>query len=279
MGAGAHSQRPAGWRGLTRHTHTVQLPSDGEKTSPSARATPSCKQPANQRRVEGGAHAGAQGWGLPGLTCAAGAAAPGRGGQRVGARHGAADGLAEHSSSLWGQAQLSATASWHGEQRHGERGRLPGRHSSGTPAPSSECPAPGGPPGTSSEGLARLYRGLPPRLGTARWPGTRWWARRGEVGCPEVRQGGGKRESPWGPGGVPQGREGAGRAWGDAAGTAGWVRAPGWTWGSLEGKERASLREQARGVLLTRPGKGSLQLPSQETRSPLSRYPGRQEHR
>lgn len=45
---------PAARRGLTRHTHTVQLPSDGEKTSPSARATPSCKQPANQRRVKGG---------------------------------------------------------------------------------------------------------------------------------------------------------------------------------------------------------------------------------
>lgn len=55
----------AGRRGLTRHTHTVQLPSDGEKTSPSARATPSCKQPANQGRVRGG-HAGAQGWGCQG---------------------------------------------------------------------------------------------------------------------------------------------------------------------------------------------------------------------
>lgn len=44
-------------------------------------------------------------------------------------------------------------------------------------------------------------------------------------------------------------------------------------------REGVGVTQRARGVLLTRPGKRSLQLPSQETLSPLSRYPGRQEHR
>lgn len=32
---------------LTKQTQTVQFPSDGEKTSPSALATPSCRHPAS----------------------------------------------------------------------------------------------------------------------------------------------------------------------------------------------------------------------------------------
>lgn len=44
--------------------------------------------------------------GGPGLTCAAGTAASSRGGQRVGARYEAGDGLAQHLASLLGWAQL-----------------------------------------------------------------------------------------------------------------------------------------------------------------------------
>lgn len=116
---------------------------------------------------------------------------------------------------------------------------LPGRHNSGIPALSSERRAPGGPPGTSSEGpMEWRYQGVPLPAGTARWPGTARRERRKGVGYRELRQGGGVRGSPWGPGGVPQSREGAGRGWADAAETAGWVTGPGWIWGSLERKEK-----------------------------------------
>lgn len=117
---------------------------------------------------------------------------------------------------------------------------LPGRSSSGTRAPSSERQVPGEPPGTNSERpKGQRYRGLPGRPGT---PGRE--ARTG-AGCREPRRGGGTRGSPWGAGGAPRSREGAGRGWAGAAGTAGWARAPGWAWGNL-GREGG--REGAMGI-------------------------------
>lgn len=120
----------------------------------------------------------------------------------------------------------------------GTWGSSPGRCSSGTPVLSSERRAPGGPPGASSEGtMGWGYRGVPPPAGTARWPG-----RRGGFGSQELQQGSGVKGTPWGQGGDPPSREGAGGGWAGAAGTAGWATGPGWIWGNLEGKEQASPR-------------------------------------
>lgn len=142
-----------------------------------------------------------------------------------------------------GTRGLSPTSGWCGRERHGQgRGGLPGKRSSGSPDLSSEPRAPGEPPGTSSEGrMGWRYRGLPRHAGMARWPGMPGRERREGVGYQVLRQGGRARGSPWGPGGVPQNQEGAGRGWADAAGTAGWAMGPGWIWGSLGRKEETSL--------------------------------------
>lgn len=101
--------------------------------------------------------------------------------------------------------------------------RSPDSCSSGTPAPSSELPAPGEPRGASREG---------PRWESQGAAGRHREGRREERTCPVPRRGGEEK----GAGGVPPLREGVGPAWGGAAGTAGWGRAPGWPWGSLGGK-------------------------------------------
>lgn len=171
--------------------------------------------------------------GGPGLTCAAGAAAPGRGGQRVGAGDGAAHGFAQNSPPLR-RARTGSAPRRTGAVR-GTWGGSPGRCSSGTPVLSSERRAPAEPPGASSEGtMGWRYRGVPPPAG---WPG-----RRGAFGSQELQQGSGVKGTPWGQGGDPPSREEAGGGWADAAGTAGWATGPGWIWGNLEGKEQTSPR-------------------------------------
>lgn len=107
---------------LTKQTQTVQFPSDGEKTSPSALATPSCRHPAShggQGRPPGNSGGPSRelgGSGGPGLTRAGGAATPSWSGKRVGAGNRAAHGVTEDSSPLPGHAVAHPRLGWcHGK--------------------------------------------------------------------------------------------------------------------------------------------------------------------
>lgn len=108
---------------LTKQMQMVQFPSDGEKTSPSALATPSCRHPAShgcQGHPPGnsrGAILGTGGIRGSGLTRAGGAATPSRSGKRVGAGNGAAHGVTEDSSPLPGHVVAHPRSGWcHGKE-------------------------------------------------------------------------------------------------------------------------------------------------------------------
>lgn len=207
---------------LTKQTQTVQFPSDGEKTSPSALATPSCRHPVShggQRHPSGNSRGGHSGnWGDQ-----EGQDSPMQVGQQppAGAGSGWEQGteqltVSQRTCPPWQDTWWLIPGLDGAMGSVGRTGCSPGRCSSGIPALSSEHQALEGSPGANNDGMVGWRcQGLPWRVRMAQGAGM---GRREGIGYQELPQGGGERGSPSGAGGS---QEGAGQGWVDAAGIAG----------------------------------------------------------